>query len=259
MTWSYWNQIVQDASGNALSGRNFTVWTAETSGTQLTSTLRTWAGATVSGGVISSESDGQLRCKETSDTYARLWAEGPDSRRYPMFALEAIGAGTGGNVSDNTSETITGAWTFSTNPTFNNGAITQAKVVNLTTDLAAAANPVARGTSGAVANQAAMLALTANVGDWTYRTDTATVWMLLRGSDPTTLANWVNLGAGSGSGSVGYDGLPAGVAINITAASTTARPTARTDIPVKWWTTDGVFPANAISGDEWTNALVVVP
>lgn len=252
------NELATDSAGNVLAGRAFTVWTAETGGTQVTTVVDWTTGSSLAGGIVLSDSKGRVRFKETTDGWGVLWLEGPDGDRNPLISLETGGSagGGGGNVSDNTTETITAAWTFSTNPVFNNGAIPQAKVVNLTTDLAAAANPVQRADT---ANQAAMLALTANKGDWTYRTDTATVWELMRGTDPTVLANWVNLGAGT-VGSVGYDGLPAGVTLEIFVASTAARPTARTDIPVRWWTTDGVFPVNALSGvDSWVNALVVVP
>jgi hypothetical protein len=45
---------------------------------------------------------------------------------------------------------------------------------------------------GAAANQAAMLALTGQLGDWTTRTDLGTTW-LITGADPTQLANWTQL------------------------------------------------------------------
>jgi hypothetical protein len=46
---------------------------------------------------------------------------------------------------------------------------------------------------GQSANQAAMLALAGQSGDWTIRTDLSTVW-IITGSDPTQLANWTQLG-----------------------------------------------------------------
>lgn len=42
---------------------------------------------------------------------------------------------------------------------------------------------------GAVASQAAMLALSGQAGDWCTRTDTSTTWQLT-GTDPTQLSNW---------------------------------------------------------------------
>lgn len=42
---------------------------------------------------------------------------------------------------------------------------------------------------GTSANQAAMLAKTGQLGDWTIRTDTGTTW-LITGTDPTQLTNW---------------------------------------------------------------------
>jgi hypothetical protein len=51
---------------------------------------------------------------------------------------------------------------------------------------------------GAVANQAAMLALTAQTGDTCSRTDTSTFWQLL-GSDPTLLANWWEYSVATGA------------------------------------------------------------
>jgi hypothetical protein len=51
---------------------------------------------------------------------------------------------------------------------------------------------------GAVANQAAMLALTAQTGDTCSRTDTSTFWQLL-GSDPTLLSNWWEYSVATGA------------------------------------------------------------
>lgn len=45
---------------------------------------------------------------------------------------------------------------------------------------------------GAAANQAAMLALVGQKGDWAIRTDLATVWVI-KGSDPSVLAGWQEL------------------------------------------------------------------
>jgi hypothetical protein len=46
--------------------------------------------------------------------------------------------------------------------------------------------------AGDSANQAAMLALTGQKGDWTVRTDLGTVWVII-GSDPTQLSSWKQL------------------------------------------------------------------
>lgn len=45
---------------------------------------------------------------------------------------------------------------------------------------------------GAAANQAAMLALVGQVGDWALRTDLSTTWVIT-GSDPTQLSSWTQL------------------------------------------------------------------
>lgn len=200
--WSYnGNDSALDSAGNILAGRVFTVWTAETGGTQLTSTVRSWAGSTVSSGQITSEADGRIRFKETSDTYQVLWLKAPDSNMYPVVALEAVGTGGGGGVSLSANNAWTGVQTFSTNPVFNDAAIPQAKVNGLGTALAAAANPVYRG---AVANQAAMLALSADPGDSVKRDDTGSFWFLWSGTNPDTLGNWVEVSAASSSTSPFY-------------------------------------------------------
>lgn len=49
-----------------------------------------------------------------------------------------------------------------------------------------------------VANQAAMLALTVDQGDWCYRTDTGTFWRLV-GADPATLGDWEERGMPQGA------------------------------------------------------------
>jgi hypothetical protein len=56
---------------------------------------------------------------------------------------------------------------------------------------------------GAVASQAAMLAVVASRGDWVERTDTDTAWVMV-GVDPTVLADWKEWpypGGGGGGGS----------------------------------------------------------
>lgn len=104
------------------------------------------------------------------------------------------------------------------------------------------------------ANQTAMLALSAGLDDWTYRTDTGTVWRLLRGSDPTVLANWVNLGAGTSTFTPAYATDHAGQVFFVVGLSTAPRPTARTDLLGLWITTDGLPPVNKAGNDVWLNA-----
>src|SRR5690606_11850304 len=45
---------------------------------------------------------------------------------------------------------------------------------------------------GEAANEAAMLALTGQQGDWAVRTDTGTVWIII-GDDPTDADDWQEL------------------------------------------------------------------
>ena len=56
---------------------------------------------------------------------------------------------------------------------------------------------------GTVANQAAMLALTGEKGDWTIRTDTSTTW-IITGDTPSALSSWTQIvsPAGGGGGAV---------------------------------------------------------
>lgn len=64
----------------------------------------------------------------------------------------------------------------------------------------------ARTYRGAVASQAAMLALTSiNVGDWVTRTDLAAQVFELTATPAATLGNWISYPAGSG-GAGGIDG-----------------------------------------------------
>lgn len=52
---------------------------------------------------------------------------------------------------------------------------------------------------GNVGSQAAMLALTGELGDWAIRTDTPGTWIIV-GSDPTQLSNWVSIVTPGGGG-----------------------------------------------------------
>lgn len=52
---------------------------------------------------------------------------------------------------------------------------------------------------GNVASQAAMLALTGELGDWAIRTDTVGTWVIT-GSDPTQLSNWTQIVTPGGGG-----------------------------------------------------------
>ena len=189
---------IMDSAGNVLAGRNCLIYSDRAATSQVL-TVTLYDGTTVSGGIIPSASDGRVKFAESTGAYNGLYVQAPDGQVYFVAAEETnlAGGGGGGNVSDNTSETITGAWAFSTNPTFNDGAIPLSKVSGLPAALTAAANPVYRGT---VANQSAMLTLPAGLGDSCKRTDTGTVWFLWSGSDPTILANWVEIPGGTTSG-----------------------------------------------------------
>lgn len=258
-TWNYDDiQVTSDSAGNVVPGVQMWVYTTKTGSTRLTSTIRDGDGNAVTDGTIVSDSNGYHPFQDTSSSnFAVLWRQPlsggvPSGRRFPVKALEAAGGGS--SLDTSVPNTWTGAQAFNGGISIPNDTLTISDTNGLQAALDAAADPVFRGT---VANQTAMLALSAGLDDWCYRSDTASVWRLLRGSDPTTLANWVNLSGGSAS--VDYSTLPAGMTVDHTGPSTDARPTSRTDIPVRWWTTDGVFPANAISGDVWVNALVVAP
>lgn len=250
-TWSYnGNDTAEDSAGNVLAGRIFTIWTAETSGTQLTSTIRTWAGATVTAGQVTSESDGRIRFKETSGTYPVLWMKAPDNSMYPIAALEAIGAALGG-VSLSAANTWTAAQNLSAGASVPDNTWSIADTAGLTAALAAAANPVYRGV---VADQMAMLALSANLGDSCKRTDTSSFWFLWSGSDPTVLGNWVEVsGGGTFTPTIAAD--YAGAVVYQSGAHGAARITSRTDVLVIWNTTDGQAPTNKITGDVWLNEV----
>lgn len=254
MVWSYnGNDTAQDGTGNVLSGRTFTVWTAETGGTQLTSTVRNWAGSTVSGGQITSETDGRIRFKETSDTYKVLWLKAPDNNMYPVPALEAIGTGSGGGgVSLSANNTWTGVQSFNGGLSVPDNSLTIADTAGLTTALADRVNPVYKGV---VANEAAMLALSAKAGDSVKRSDTGTFWFLWSGTNPATLSNWVELGGAGGSFTPTYANALANSTFTIVVASSATRPSARTDLVFLWLTTDGISPTNKAGNDIWLNAL----
>lgn len=85
------------------------------------------------------------------------------------------------------------------------GTQAQSTVTNLVTDLAAKADlvggvvPTSQIPSiaiteylGTAANQAAMLALSGEKGDWCDRTDTGSVWVIT-GTDPAVLGDWTEL------------------------------------------------------------------
>ena len=186
-TWSYnGNDTAIDTAGNVLAGRIFTIWTAETAGSQLTSTLRTWAGSTVTAGQIASEADGRIRFKETSGTYPILWMKAPDNTMYPVYALEAVGTGSGGGASLSTANTWTASQNLSAGASVPDNTWTIADTAGLQSALDARVNPVFRGD---FADEASMLALSAGLGDTAWRTDTGTLWLLVA-SPASTLANW---------------------------------------------------------------------
>lgn len=187
MTKSYANQIVTDAAGNSLAGRNFTVWSAETSGTQYTSGVLNWDGSPASSGVIVSDATGQLWFKGPDSLPDVTWAEAPDSKRYPCWALEAIGAGSG-SVDTGATNHWTATQTFDS-IALSDGAIAEAKVSGLVADLASRVNPVFKGD---VASESAMTALSAGVGDTCRRTDVGALYMLTA-APASTAANWVGI------------------------------------------------------------------
>ena len=244
---------IMDSAGNVLAGRNCLIYSDRAATSQVT-TVTLYDGTTVSGGIIPSASDGRVKFAESTGAYNWLYVKAPDGQVYFVAAEEAVlGITAGGNVNDNTSETITGAWSFSTNPTFNDNAIPEAKVSGLLSDLAAAGNPPYGGT---VANQAAMLALTGlKVGSAAYRSDTGSLWFLLGGSDASTLGNWVQGGGGSSfTPTIAAD--YAGAVVFQSSAHDAARITARSDVMVLWWTTDSLPPDNMTAGlDVWLNRI----
>lgn len=242
---------IMDSAGNVLAARDCLIYSDRAATTQVT-TVTLYDGTTVTAGKIPSGIDGRVRFAETTNGYNGLYVKAPDGQTYFVVAEEYILAGGGGGgVSLSAANSWTGVQTFSTDPAFNNNAIPQAKVNGLGASLTAAANPVQRADT---ANQTAMLALTANVGDWTKRTDAGTVWVLMLGSDPTTLGNWVNLGAGSSTFTRSYANAEANLTYTIVGLSTMARPSSRTDLVFLWITTDGLTPVNKTSNDVWLNA-----
>ena len=258
-TWNYDDiQVTSDSAGNVVAGVQMWIYTAKTGGTRLTSTILDGDGNAVTDGTIVSDSNGYHPFQDTSSSnFAVLWRQPlsggvPSGRRFPIKALEAAGGGS--SLDTSVPNTWTGAQAFNGGLTVPDNTLTISDTNGLQAALDAAADPVFRGT---VANQTAMLALSAGLDDWCYRSDTASVWRLLRGTDPTVLANWVDLSAGAGT-LPALSNMPAGFVLRYVGASSDARPTARADIPVDWWTTDGVFPANALANvDTWMNMLVV--
>lgn len=87
---------------------------------------------------------------------------------------------------------------------------------------------------GVVANEAAMVALSAAVaGDECYRTDTATVYKL-RVAPYSSAANWTSLGGGSGVGTLASDAAIAAAATGATLSGTPCHYTA-TDTGNVYW------------------------
>lgn len=90
------------------------------------------------------------------------------------------------------------------------------------------------GYYGAVADEAAMIALSSAVaGDEIYRTDTATAWKL-RVDPYSSAANWLNLGGGSGVGVLASDAAIAAAASGATLSGTPCHYTA-TDTGNVYW------------------------
>lgn len=114
--------------------------------------------------------------------------------------------------------------------------IAKAKVTGLVADLAAKADLVGgliptsqlpaiaiTEFKGAVASQAAMLALTGEKGDWAIRTDNSTTW-IITGDTPSNISSWTQIQAPTGGGGAvtsvnGETGI-----VVLTAAEVGARP-----------------------------------
>jgi hypothetical protein len=122
--------------------------------------------------------------------------------KVPLSQLPASSGGGVEAVHANPDGTIVVDVTDPANPIVGVGTIATGKVSTLDTQLAAKADlvggkvpqaqiPAVALTDflGAVASQAAMLALTGQRGDWCTRTDLGTDWQLIA-DDPTQLANW---------------------------------------------------------------------
>ena len=163
------------------------------------------------------------------------------------------------------------------NPTIKVNAISESQVTNLTTDLAGKVNTSAVGAANGVASldgsglvpsnqippiaitetfvvnsQAAMLALTAQVGDVAVRTDINTTF-ILQTSPPSTLANWVQmLSPGGGVTSIATSSPITGGpitgtgTIGIQSASTTQSGAVQLNDTVSSTSTTQAATANAV-------------
>lgn len=183
-------QITCDTAGNVVAGVSFWIYDAKTAGTRLTSTLRDGDGNAVTNGTIVSDSQGYHPFQETSGAYTTLWRQPLDSGGAPTgrrFPIDPLGGGSGGgSVDTGTAYTWTAAQNFSAGISVPDNALTIADVSGLQLALDARVNPSFKGD---IANQTAMLGLTANVGDYCWRTDTGTMWFLVT-AGAATLGNW---------------------------------------------------------------------
>lgn len=94
---------------------------------------------------------------------------------------------------------------------------------------------------GGVADEAGMLALVGEPGDWTIRADTSTAWVIT-GVDPSILAGWTEL-PGAGGGDVTSVNTQTG-AVVLAASDVGAVPTARTITAGSYLTGGGDLTAN---------------
>lgn len=86
------NDVVQDAAGNYLAGQQFTVWTTQIGGSQITNTKD--ADGTDNGGIVASGSGAALgRIQfQAPDSYSLVWLDrGDGSDRWGILSLDYLG------------------------------------------------------------------------------------------------------------------------------------------------------------------------
>lgn len=83
--------VTNDAAGNVIGGRTFTVWTARTGGTQVTDTLN--ASGAQTGGIVTSSTGGTETGRirfQASDLYAVLFLDDGTGNRWAVLSVEAM-------------------------------------------------------------------------------------------------------------------------------------------------------------------------
>lgn len=111
---------------------------------------------------------------------------------------------------------------------------------------------------GSVANEAALLALVGQKGDWAIRSDISTTW-ILSGDNPAIIGNWVELATPPG-GVTGVNGQSGNVVLNysdVGAASSAQGTTADSalqpediGVTVQGYSADTVIDANYVATEE---------